>query len=206
MKELEAIVANNITELRKSQKWTQAELAAKLNYSDKSISKWERGDALPDVKVLNNMAELFGVTLDYFVKENAPLEKEKYIIPRTEMSYRIGIGLLGVCFIWLLVTVIYVYSAIYTNHNYWTLFIWAVPASLILLHRFDRKWNKAKLQLPVLSVLCWTLLTAVYLQFLYLNMWPIYFIGIPLQIALILFELLRHLNHRSKGEIEDLKQ
>ena len=71
MNNLEQIVANNLTELRKEKKWTQAELAEKINYSDKSVSKWERGEALPDLKVLLQMAELFGVNLEYFTTENA---------------------------------------------------------------------------------------------------------------------------------------
>ena len=46
---------------------TQAELGQRLNYSDKSISKWERGEAIPDAFVLTQMAELFGVTVDYLL-------------------------------------------------------------------------------------------------------------------------------------------
>ena len=69
--ELEKIVAANITELRKSKQWTQLELAEKLNYSDKSISKWERGDRKPDLKTLSKMAELFSVTIDFFVPDGA---------------------------------------------------------------------------------------------------------------------------------------
>ena len=59
MNTLEQIVANNLTELRKEKKWTQAELAEKINYSDKSVSKWELGEALPDLKVLKQMADLY---------------------------------------------------------------------------------------------------------------------------------------------------
>ena len=55
------IIAENITALRKSARLTQAELAEKLNYSDKAISKWERGDSVPDVLVLAELAELYGV-------------------------------------------------------------------------------------------------------------------------------------------------
>ena len=62
--ELEKTVAANITELRKSRQLTQLELAEKLNYSDKTISKWERGDGLPDLKTICRMAEIFGVSVD----------------------------------------------------------------------------------------------------------------------------------------------
>ena len=72
--ELEKTVAANITELRKSRQLTQLELAEKLNYSDKTISKWERGDGLPDLKTICRMAEIFGVSVDYFVTEGAAEE------------------------------------------------------------------------------------------------------------------------------------
>ena len=65
--ELEKTVAANITELRKSRQLTQLELAEKLNYSDKTISKWERGDGLPDLKTICRMAEIFGVSVDYLI-------------------------------------------------------------------------------------------------------------------------------------------
>ena len=71
MDTLEEIVACNLTELRKNARLTQSELAEKINYSDKSVSKWERGEALPDLKVLTQLAGLFGVSIDYFVTKDA---------------------------------------------------------------------------------------------------------------------------------------
>ena len=79
MDTLEEIVAYNLTELRKNARLTQAELAEKLNYSDKSVSKWERGEALPDLKVLTRLAELFGVSVDYFVTKDAGKQKKKFV-------------------------------------------------------------------------------------------------------------------------------
>ena len=86
--ELEKIVAANITELRKSKQWTQLELAEKLNYSDKSISKWERGDGIPDLKTLCKMAELFSVSLDFFVTDGASEQLKKYAAPKEEKGYK----------------------------------------------------------------------------------------------------------------------
>ena len=189
MKELEKIVANNITELRKSQKWTQAELAEKINYSDKSVSKWERGDSIPDVGVLNDMAKLFGVTLDYFVNENAPSEKNKYMVNKTEAGYRLAVALLTVVVVWFVATVYFVYLQIYKGQNYWMAFIWAVPISLIILQRNDRKWFRRKYEVIINSLLCWTSITAAFLHCLVfrgVNLWVIYFVGVPIQIGIIL--------------------
>ena len=69
MTDLKNIIAKNISDLRRENGYTQFELAEKLNYSDKSVSKWERAEAVPDVAVLKEIADLFGVTLDYMVEE-----------------------------------------------------------------------------------------------------------------------------------------
>ena len=79
-------VSEKITFYRKAAGLTQLELAEKLNYSDKSVSKWERGDGLPDITVLTNMAELFGVSVDDFVSSAPPkkpikLTKKHTLIP-----------------------------------------------------------------------------------------------------------------------------
>ena len=67
MDELKLIFASNLIRLRTAAGMTQAELGEQLNYSDKSISKWERGEAIPDAAVLKRMSEIFGVTVDYLL-------------------------------------------------------------------------------------------------------------------------------------------
>ena len=69
MEDLKPIIAKNITVLRQNAKMTQFDLAEKLNYSDKAISKWERAEAIPDVSVLKSIADLFGVTVDYLLQD-----------------------------------------------------------------------------------------------------------------------------------------
>ena len=69
MQELKNIIAKNIQECRNACGLTQLELAEKLNYSDKAVSKWERGESLPDISVLKKMSEIFGVSLDYLTEE-----------------------------------------------------------------------------------------------------------------------------------------
>ena len=70
MDELKLIFASNLIRLRTAAGMTQAELGEQLNYSDKSISKWERGEAIPDAAVLKRMGEIFGVTIDYLLNEH----------------------------------------------------------------------------------------------------------------------------------------
>lgn len=191
--ELEKIVANNITELRKSKQWTQLELAEKTNYSDKTVSKWECGDGLPDLKTICKMAELFGVTIDFFVTEGASASLKSYTAPKEAKGYHLGISLLEIVGIWFAVTICFVYILLYRGENYWTLFSWGVPASVFVLSGFNRKWGERKYSVIYSSILCWTLLAAVYLQMLQYqyNMWAIFFIGIPIQVAIILWNYVK---------------
>ena len=72
---LRRTVAKNIAAYRKSHKDTQLDLARKLNYSDKSVSKWERGEGLPDVYILAQIAQLYGVTVSNLIGEEEPPKK-----------------------------------------------------------------------------------------------------------------------------------
>ncbi len=194
MDNLEQIVAANLTELRKAQKWTQAELAEKINYSDKSVSKWERGDGLPDLKVLKQMADLFGVSIDYFVTENAAAEKERFSFPKSERGFRIGVALLAVCIVWMIAVVVFVATALYST-GVWMAFVWAVPVSAIILSMFWQHWSFRICALIFRSIFCWTFLASVYLQLLiyaHYNVWVIYLIGIPAQAAIVLWAQIRH--------------
>ena len=193
MNSLEQIVANNLTELRKEKKWTQAELAEKINYSDKSVSKWERGEALPDLKVLMQMADLFGVSLEYFVTEDAASEKERFTVSKGGAASRIIVALLAACIVWLIAVAVFVSFSIKATYL-WMVFLWAIPASTWIMMMMFQHWNFRITALVFRSVFCWTFLAAAYLQLLVsrgLNTWMIFLVGIPLQAVLILWTSLR---------------
>ncbi|RKN84916.1 helix-turn-helix domain-containing protein [Paenibacillus ginsengarvi] len=64
-----------ISELRKNKDYTQAELAGLLNVSHQAVSKWERGESLPDIALLPSLGTLLGITVDELLKgeRNVPL-------------------------------------------------------------------------------------------------------------------------------------
>ena len=103
---LEQTVANNLAELRKKKNWTQAELAVRINYSDKTVSKWERGEALPDLRVLKRMSELFGVDLEYFVTEHEAIAQTRFAFPRWSACLRIVSMLLAASVLCVMIAVI----------------------------------------------------------------------------------------------------
>ena len=69
MSDLKEIIAANLTRLRQEVGLTQLQLADMLNYSDKAVSKWERGESIPDLRVLIQLAEIYHITLDDIVRE-----------------------------------------------------------------------------------------------------------------------------------------
>ena len=142
--ELKLVTASNIINERTKAGMTQAELGAKLNYSDKSVSKWERGEAIPDAYVLSEMAELFGVTVDYLLSSHDGWEPPKEEQPEEEapkysVDIIIAITILGIwtmsltafVVLWLLGTL------------WWPVFAVALTVSLltymVLLCVFKRK-------------------------------------------------------------------
>ena len=116
MSKISKIIGANLSSLRKNKKWTQAELAFQLNYSDKAISKWETGETTPDIDTLLTLANLYNVSLDYLVTEHQHDEK----IEVTKPNYnKIIITALSASIIWFLATIFYVYGKILFNENWW---------------------------------------------------------------------------------------
>ena len=74
MENLETVnrrIAQNLIRYRKAANLTQAELAQKINYSDKSVSKWESGNGVPDIYIFLKLADLYGVTVNDLGGENS---------------------------------------------------------------------------------------------------------------------------------------
>lgn len=185
MENLNQVIAKNLTKLRKANNLTQFELAQKLNYSDKSISKWENAEAIPSVEVLLQIGTLFGVGLDYFVAEET-----QNVIPQLEKpkKNKIVITLLSVLLVWLSAVVLYTGFSVLAGWDLWLLFIWAIPATFIVTTVFACLWCKKRwLKYISISFLLWMLLLALYLQFVSINIWLLFIIGVPLQLCVVLW-------------------
>jgi DNA-binding XRE family transcriptional regulator len=164
---------------------TQAELAGILNYSDKAISKWERGESLPDVSVLKQIAEVFGVSLDYLTSEHGSDELPVSPGYRWMSRNHLIITALSVIGVWFIATLVFV-CGFAVGKNLWIAFPAAVPVSLIVLLVLNTLWGKLKYDLYIISALIWTSLAVLYLSLLKYNFWLLFCIGIPLQLAAIL--------------------
>lgn len=184
MDEFKKVVVGNITRLRTSMNLTQAQLGEKLNYSDKSISKWERGESIPDVFVLKKIADLAGVTVDYIIN---PHSDDEEIQPNKTEGRRYSrrfITLTVLAGIWALAVLLFVILWIAGIVN-WLIFVYAIPVSLITLLVLNSVWGDRSWNLYIISGLVWGIICSVYLTALKYNWWQLFLLGIPAQIIII---------------------
>lgn len=193
MDELKVIIGKNIIELRKQNGMTQAELAEKLNYSDKAVSKWECGDAVPDISVLKMIAELMGVTVDYLIHETHETMPQPVNVNDTKKRNKIIITALSASLVWLIVTFLFIILDIFYTGNWstWLLFLYAVPATLVVLLVFNSIWGNTRKNYAIVTALIWSVLAALYCSLLEYNLWLIFILGVPSQIIVILWSGIR---------------
>lgn len=186
--ELRQIIGSNIANLRKREKLTQLELATKLNYSDKAVSKWEHGDALPSVEDLISICNFFNISLDQLTDENLEIENNKRakdaIVDKTNKTV---ITSLSVLLVWLVSTCLFVGLAIILGIYYWQFFLFALPISAIVLLVFNSIWGKKSNNFPIISVLIWSLLASIYCSLEDYRLWMFFLLGIPAQIIVIIW-------------------
>lgn len=194
MSDIKETLGKNITALRMKNGMTQSELAEKLNYTDKSISKWEHGDSTPPIEVLKELADLFGVTVDYLISDESNESYDKIYTGKNNITNKIIITCLAVLVVWLLAMIAFIYSSFLKTRNPWLYFVDAVPLSFIVLIVFNSIWGKRKYLFALISLLIWTLLTTVFIYLLeqnIKNIWTLFLLGIPIQIATILWSQLK---------------
>ncbi|MBQ7884845.1 MAG: helix-turn-helix transcriptional regulator [Clostridia bacterium] len=186
MENINIVIGNNIKELRKIHKLTQNDLAEKLNYSNKAISRWESGEVIPDVNTLNKICDIFQIPISQIFESNLTKKQitKQY---KFQIGNKLAISLLAVLMVWLTATVAYVYSVITFGDNIWQAFLWAIPISCIVGIVFNSIWGKKIINFIIISILVWSTLACVYITFLQYNMWLIFIIGVPIQIGIILW-------------------
>lgn len=183
MENFKKIVAENIIRLRTHNSLTQAQLGEMLNYSDKSISKWERGESLPDAYVLKQMAQIFSVTVDYLLAEHP--EGEKIAIHNPRLYSRSVISTIAFIGVWTAALLAFVVTWL-CGMPTWLIFAYTVPVSLVVLLVLNSIWGIGKLNMFIISGIAWGILTCIYLTFYSRNWWPLFILGIPTQLIIIL--------------------
>ncbi len=181
--QLAKIIGQNISTLRRRERMTQAQLAEKLNYSDKSVSKWERGDGLPDICVLLAVKELFHVTLDDLCADRS--------LPRRDRSRGL-ILVLSVGLVFLVATVFFALLSFLRFERVWLVYIYALTASAIVGVVFTSLWWGTWQQLLSVSLLVWSIPLSLSLTFTHSMMYLLYIVAAVLQALAALWYWFRH--------------
>ena len=184
-------LAINLARYRKAANLTQSQLAEKLNYSDKAVSKWERGESVPDLYVLKQLADFYQVKIDTLI--SAP-KAERPKNARTISKKRAAICLCSAGLVWLIAILGFstLHIAIPQVHHTWLLLVYALPITLIIMLVLTAVWKKISTNTIIISLLIWSLLVAIYLTlYSFLinppkTLWMLFLIGIPAQ-ALAVF-------------------
>jgi transcriptional regulator with XRE-family HTH domain len=200
---LKAVIAANLTDLRKKASMTQQELAERLNYTDKAISKWERGESLPDVLVLKQIADIFGVTVDYLlaiehevslpVKEKSSAEDAKH---RQSIRTRGFVTGMSILLVWMAAVVMFIiFDSVSLNPlSFWFVFVCAVCASLILWLVMNSIWFNRRRNYLIISLLMWSFLILIYTTVWFLAdrlLWLMFLLGLPGQAIIIMWSRLK---------------
>lgn len=194
--ELKQIIADNVSALRREAGMTQADLAEKLNYTDKAVSKWERGESCPDITVLKTIAELFGVTVDYLItEEHVKGEAVPEPAKKRRFGNHISITFMSVLLVWLVATFTFVLIDLISKSAtaHWLAFVYAVPVSMIVWLVFNCIWFSTRRNFLIISLMMWTFLAALFLSLVPLghNIWQIFFLGIPGQAIILLWSRIK---------------
>ncbi len=184
MDELRQTVAANIIRLRAAAGMTQTELGEKLNYSDKSVSKWERAAALPDLLVLRNMAELFGVDVDYFLHEHNEPTPDGMPLKGDFPDYGM---IIGVCVASICTLAVLVFVVLWLfGHIVWLVPVAAVPVTLIAVLVLNTLWRNGRGNVWIVMALVFSLLALVYLIFMAWNIWQLFLVLLPAELVVYL--------------------
>ncbi len=201
-------IGGNIAAYRKNAGLTQAGLAEKLNYSDKAVSKWERGESIPDVLTLMALADQFSITVNDLIADpnalptdsDSRLEKamtqvsEKALKRKANKNVILALSTTLVWFVALLVFVV-MSSLDFLEAYSWLIFLFAVPANAIVMLSLRSAWHDFRWNKFYISTIVWGFIVAIHVSLLVVfryNFWKLYLLGIPGQIAIFLwFRLFR---------------
>ncbi len=197
MNDIKLIFASNLIRLRQSAGMTQLMLAEKINYSDKSVSKWERGEAIPDAYVLKALSELFGVTIDELLRTHSEWKSDDPDLSKKVEYSQLSIILTAIAAIFTLCFLEFILVWMLVDKLHWIVLFAAIPLSLIALLVLNSIWYKGRHNMYIVMALVLTLFLLGYFTGLMFkhNFWQLLLIIIPAEIIVV---LAFHIRRRNK--------
>jgi len=185
--------AKKLQALRAAAGMTQSELGEKISYSDKTVSKWERGEAIPDAAVLKQLSRIFSVSVDYLLEEDeespspAPAEEPVTGTEKPRFTNYPSITRVVLTGIWTVALLIFVLLWIVLDTTYWMIFVTAVPLTAVAFLVFNSLWNRGRGNFWIVSALVLSILVVAYLMVLPVkNAWQLFLLAVPAELMVYL--------------------
>lgn len=211
MEDIKTIFASNLAALRTGRQMTQAELAEQLNYSDKAVSKWERGESIPDASVLKEIGTLFGVSMDELLTAPETLVLKRAATYRREPTeeeqkqirakHRLIQGIVQSS-LWLAAALAVVILRLTLHTVFWQIFVYTFPVSALLSIIFTSIWgdHKSVKNAVYVTLFVLGLLSVLYVIFRAYNPWQLYLLMIPVLFVIFFSFRLHSLREQEKAE------
>ncbi len=209
---LRQYIGANIASYRKRAGLTQVGLAEQLNYSDKAVSKWERGESVPDVMTLAALAQCLGITVNDLMTDPNALPEEKGAVQQVvtkvvekrlkRKANKKVILALTTTLVWSIALLVYVVLSSLELPNSWVAFFYAVPVNAIVSLSLRSAWHDFRWNRMLISTIVWGSLMSIFISlwaFCRVNVWRVFLLGIPGQIAVLLwFRLFRNIGEEEQ--------
>ena len=204
LEELKQIVADNLVFYRKNANMTQLELAEKLNYSDKAISKWERGETLPDTFILKQLAEIYEITVNDLIEKRKPERKMPFSLKKSFKNRHFLITLLSVGLVLLIACTAFVLLTILGFEKTYMSFIYALPVVSIICFILSSLWAKKWVSGLFATTFIWSVALSIYLSFniQVQKLWLIFIICIPIQAIVVIWYFLIKQNIKIRWQLK----
>ena len=201
LNELKLVSASNIIKLRTEKGLTQAELGAMLNYSDKTISKWERGEAIPDAYVLTQLAEIFGVSVDFILSSHDKWEKPKENEVE-QVSYSVE-RIIAIAVVGTLTAFLIAFVTLWLmNIVEWRLFLFALSAAILVYMILICVFKRTRHLQYVIALFVASRVLIVYFTLPTTNPWQLFLILVPAEVLVFLACNLRIRKHAKEKKAE----
>lgn len=203
MDNLNSVVSKNLIKFRTLAGLTQMELAKKINYSDKSISKWERGDGLPDLAVLVKLSEIYKININEFLNQNTP-EQEIVISKEYTNKKHLLISILSSGLVFFVATIVFVvlFMIDSTASFAWLSFIFAIPVASIVLLIFSLLWGNNYLNALFSTLILWGIILSICFTVSMDKIWILCLLGVIFEFLIVFWFIFRHKfsRHRKSKE------
>ena len=202
------IIAANLTGYRKKAGLSQLELAKKLNYSNKNISKWENGETTPNIFTLKQIADLYGITVDALLCEdtaegNLIVETKAKLDKRHKTIFNLFMFILANAIMFAVASlIIYILGTVnVVGFNKWLIYLYFSPLCCLSVIIYIRVIYKFA-EIISISLFGWLIFLSVYLSLLNVpNIELIFILGAAYQFVVLCIAILVNIKSITRAAI-----